>query len=69
MIIGTKNNVLDLEASIATKAHCHFVNKKWLCGMLMNWSAIEMKLQMFMDLRAEQRLGKLNNLPKGMQQC
>ncbi|KAJ8771989.1 hypothetical protein K2173_027166 [Erythroxylum novogranatense] len=32
-------------ARAAIKAHCHFVNKKWLGGILTNWSTIETRLQ------------------------
>lgn len=64
LIVGTKNKAADLVASAAIKARCHFVNKKWLGGMLTNWSTTETRLQKFRDLRAEQRMGKLNSLPK-----
>ncbi|KAJ0010871.1 hypothetical protein Pint_32873 [Pistacia integerrima] len=43
---------------------CHYVNKKWLGGMLTNWSTTETRLQKFRDLRTEQKTGRLNRLPK-----
>ncbi|MQM08573.1 hypothetical protein Taro_041430 [Colocasia esculenta] len=64
LIVGTKNKAADSVASAAIKARCHYVNKKWLGGMLTNWSTTETRLQKFRDLRAEQRMGKLNRLPK-----
>lgn len=64
LIVGTKNKAADSVASAAIKARCHYVNKKWLGGMLTNWSTTETRLQKFRDLRAEQKLGKLNRLPK-----
>ncbi|KAH8972639.1 hypothetical protein BDL97_01G001300 [Sphagnum fallax] len=44
LIIGTKYQAADLVASAATRARCHYVNKKWLSGMLTNWSTIETHL-------------------------
>nr|YP_009109270.1 ribosomal protein S2 [Corallorhiza odontorhiza]AIW51739.1 ribosomal protein S2 [Corallorhiza odontorhiza] len=65
LIVGTKKKAADLVASAAIRARCHYVNKKWLGGMLTNWSTTETRLQKFRDLRAEQKIGKLNRLPKG----
>nr|AKR81002.1 ribosomal protein S2 [Stichoneuron caudatum] len=64
LIVGTKNKTADLVASAALRARCHYVNKKWLGGMLTNWSTTETRLHKFRDLRAEQKMGKLNRLPK-----
>ncbi|KAK8925766.1 hypothetical protein KSP39_PZI018865 [Platanthera zijinensis] len=52
LIVGTKKKVADLVASAAIRARCHYVNKKWLGGMLTNWSTTETRLQKFRDLRA-----------------
>nr|WCQ78571.1 ribosomal protein S2 [Galeola lindleyana] len=65
LIVGTKNKAANLVASAAIRARCHYVNKKWLGGMLTNWSTTEKRLQKFRDLRAEQKMGKLNRLSKG----
>nr|QXO02688.1 ribosomal protein S2 [Chamaegastrodia inverta] len=65
LIVGTKNKAADLVASAAIRARSHYINKKWLGGMLTNWSTTETRLQKFRDLRAEQKMGKLNRLPKG----
>lgn len=64
LIVGTKNKAADLVASAARRARCHYVNKKWLGGMLTNWSTTETRLHKFRDLRAEQKMGKFNRLPK-----
>ncbi|KAK8945657.1 hypothetical protein KSP40_PGU005234 [Platanthera guangdongensis] len=66
LIVGTKKKVADLVASAAIRARCHYVNKKWLGGMLTNWSTTETRLQKFRDLRAEKKMGKLNRLPPKM---
>nr|YP_010479118.1 ribosomal protein S2 [Berberis aquifolium]YP_010480218.1 ribosomal protein S2 [Berberis pinnata]UVJ66893.1 ribosomal protein S2 [Berberis aquifolium]UVJ68193.1 ribosomal protein S2 [Berberis pinnata] len=64
LIVGTKKKAADLVASAAIRARCHYVNKKWLGGMSTNWSTTETRLQKFRDLRAEQKAGRFNCLPK-----
>ncbi|KAK8352397.1 hypothetical protein V6Z11_A05G091800 [Gossypium hirsutum] len=51
-------------AQTAIRARCHYVNKKWLGGMLTNWPTTETRLHKFKDLRTEQKTGGLNRLPK-----
>ncbi|KAF3449772.1 hypothetical protein FNV43_RR05850 [Rhamnella rubrinervis] len=64
LIVGTKNKAADSVARAAIKARCHYVNKKWLGGMLTNWYTTETRLHKFRDLRTEQKTGRLNRLPK-----
>lgn len=72
LIVGTKKKVADSVAWAARRSRCHYVNKKWLGGLLTNWSTTETRLQEFRDLRMEQKLrdlrmeqkiGILNRLP------
>ena len=66
LIVGTKNKAADSDsvARAAIRARCHYVNKKWLGGMLMNWYTMEMILHKFRDLRIEKKMGRLNRLSK-----
>lgn len=64
LIVGTKNKAADLVARAAIRARCHYVNQKWLGGMLTNWSTTETRLHKFRDLRTEQKGGRLDSLPK-----
>nr|WGV42214.1 ribosomal protein S2 [Epimedium ilicifolium] len=64
LLVGTKIIATDLVASAAIRARCHYVNKKWLGGMSTNWSTTKTRLQKFRDLRAEQKRGRFNRLPK-----
>ena len=57
LIVGTKYQVADLIASAAVKSRCHYVNEKWLGGMLTNWSTIETRLQRFQYLQNEEDTG------------
>lgn len=65
LIVGTKkkNKAADSVARAAIRARCHYVNKKWLGGMLTNWYITETRLHKFRDLRREQKTGRLNRLP------
>nr|YP_009529185.1 30S ribosomal protein S2 [Lennoa madreporoides]AXX75986.1 30S ribosomal protein S2 [Lennoa madreporoides] len=64
LIVGTKKKEAESVAWAAIKARCHYVNKKWLGGMLTNWSTTETRLHKFRDLRMEQKTGRFNCLPK-----
>nr|YP_010996943.1 ribosomal protein S2 [Plumbago zeylanica]WPJ72642.1 ribosomal protein S2 [Plumbago zeylanica] len=64
LIVGTKKTATDSVARAAIRARCHYVNKKWLGGMLTNWSTTETRLHKFRDLRMEQKSGRLACLPK-----
>nr|YP_009476863.1 ribosomal protein S2 [Adenocalymma divaricatum]AVM81427.1 ribosomal protein S2 [Adenocalymma divaricatum] len=64
LIVGTKKKAAYSVARAAIKARCHFVNKKWLVGMLTNWSTTQTRLRKFRDLRMEQKTGRLNRLHK-----
>jgi small subunit ribosomal protein S2 len=64
LIVGTKYQAADLVASAAKKARCHYVNEKWLGGMLTNWSTIETRLTRFKQLEEKERAGAISQLPK-----
>nr|WRK68004.1 ribosomal protein S2 [Phylloglossum drummondii] len=63
-MVGTKYQAADLTASAATKARCHYVNKKWLGGMLTNWSTTEKRLQKLRDLENKGKTGGFNGSPE-----
>jgi small subunit ribosomal protein S2 len=64
LIVGTKKRVADLVAQAAIKARCHYVNKKWLGGMLTNWSTTERRLCKFKKLRLELKMVRRNLLKR-----
>nr|YP_010375974.1 ribosomal protein S2 [Xanthopappus subacaulis]UDN42188.1 ribosomal protein S2 [Xanthopappus subacaulis] len=64
LIVGTNDKEALTVEEFATRASCHYVNKKWLGGMLTNWYTTETRLHDFRDLRIEQKLGGLDRLPK-----
>jgi len=64
LIVSTKKTAADLVVRAAIRARCHYVHKKWLGGMLTNWSITETRLEKLIDLTMEQKTGRLNRLPK-----
>nr|YP_001687207.1 ribosomal protein S2 [Aneura mirabilis]B0YPM1.1 RecName: Full=Small ribosomal subunit protein uS2c; AltName: Full=30S ribosomal protein S2, plastid [Aneura mirabilis]ABS54468.1 ribosomal protein S2 [Aneura mirabilis] len=64
LIVGTKYQAADLVVSAASGARCHYINQKWLGGMLTNWSTIETRLQKFRNLEKEKLAGIFERLPK-----
>ena len=63
-IVVGKKGATDLVASAAIRARCHYVNKKWFSGTLTNWSIMKTRLSQFRDLRAEEKMRRLQHLPK-----
>nr|ATG26057.1 ribosomal protein S2 [Monopsis stellarioides subsp. schimperiana] len=64
LIVGTTKKAADLVLRAAIRARCHYVNKKWLSGMLTNWSITETRLKKFRDLRITEKTGRLNRFRK-----
>lgn len=64
LMVGTKYQVADLVASAATRSRCHYVNEKWLGGMLTNWSTTETRLRRFQFLQNGEDTGGFDRLPK-----
>nr|ANP26270.1 ribosomal protein S2 [Monotropa uniflora]ASN78988.1 ribosomal protein S2 [Monotropa uniflora] len=62
LIIGTNKDIADLVLRSALKARCHYVNKKWLGGILTNWVTTEKQLNKLRDLKIEQKGVKLKSL-------
>ncbi|WMV17375.1 hypothetical protein MTR67_010760 [Solanum verrucosum] len=47
LIVGTKNKATDSVEWAAIRTWRHYVNKKWLGGMLTNWSTTEIRLYIY----------------------
>nr|QYB21408.1 ribosomal protein S2 [Fitzroya cupressoides]BBN66556.1 ribosomal protein S2 [Fitzroya cupressoides] len=56
MIVGTKHQT-DYVKLVALEARCHYVNKKWLAGMLTNWFTTEARLEKFKNLTKKKNTG------------
>nr|AJF41934.1 ribosomal protein S2 [Araucaria muelleri]AJF42015.1 ribosomal protein S2 [Araucaria scopulorum]AJF42179.1 ribosomal protein S2 [Araucaria bernieri]AJF42259.1 ribosomal protein S2 [Araucaria luxurians]AJF42338.1 ribosomal protein S2 [Araucaria subulata]AJF42503.1 ribosomal protein S2 [Araucaria rulei]AJF42745.1 ribosomal protein S2 [Araucaria humboldtensis]AJF42825.1 ribosomal protein S2 [Araucaria biramulata]AJF42989.1 ribosomal protein S2 [Araucaria columnaris]AJF43314.1 ribosomal prot len=64
LIVGTKNPAADATESAALGAQCHYVNQKWLGGMLTNWSTTKMKLRKLKYLKKKQDTGGFHQFTK-----
>jgi len=64
LIVGTKKEIGYSLVRAAKKARCHYVHKKWMAGILTNWSTTKMRLHEFEYLRSEQQTGGFNRIKK-----
>ncbi|ESW30590.1 hypothetical protein PHAVU_002G165900 [Phaseolus vulgaris] len=64
LIVGTRKRAVDSVLRAAIRARCHYVNKKWLGGMLTNWCTTKTRLQNFRNLRMQQKMGRFDCFPK-----
>nr|YP_009578822.1 ribosomal protein S2 [Pseudotaxus chienii]AZN62476.1 ribosomal protein S2 [Pseudotaxus chienii]QBK34405.1 ribosomal protein S2 [Pseudotaxus chienii]QBK36455.1 ribosomal protein S2 [Pseudotaxus chienii]QVX28246.1 ribosomal protein S2 [Pseudotaxus chienii]QYB22312.1 ribosomal protein S2 [Pseudotaxus chienii] len=64
MIVGTKNPAADATKLAALAARCHYVNKKWLGGMLTNWFTTEARLKKLKNLMKKKNTGGFERFTK-----
>ena len=70
LIVGTKSQAASIirPAAERCQAHnptqVHYVNHRWLGGMLTNWSTMRVCIRRLVDVEARERNGELDNLPK-----
>lgn len=64
LIVGTKYQAADLVALTAKKSRCHYVNQKWLGGMLTNWTTIKKRLKKLQELESLEAINGFDRFPK-----
>jgi small subunit ribosomal protein S2 len=64
LFIGTKNQATDIIAAKATSCGAHYINQRWLGGMLTNWPTIKTRIKKLQDLELNEQTGLLDSLPK-----
>nr|WKT05756.1 ribosomal protein S2 [Entransia fimbriata]WKT05875.1 ribosomal protein S2 [Entransia fimbriata] len=62
--VGTKQQAADVIAIEARRSKSHYVNYKWLGGMLTNWTTIKARISQLKDLENQNEQGFLELLPK-----
>nr|AII78946.1 ribosomal protein S2 [Epipogium roseum]AIS35799.1 ribosomal protein S2 [Epipogium roseum] len=62
LFVGTSTRSSDLVKIIANKYRCHYVNKKWLRGILTNWSTTEKFLYKLRNFKSIKKKSIFNNL-------
>lgn len=64
LFVGTKNQAADIIAVEASRCGAHYVNQRWLGGMLTNWPTMKTRIKRFKDLEHKEQHGILDSLPK-----
>ena len=64
LFIGTKKQAQEPIAEEATRAGMPYINKRWLGGMLTNFTTIKKRIGLMEQLEARQQSGEFERLPK-----
>jgi small subunit ribosomal protein S2 len=64
LFVGTKRQAADVVASAARKCGQHYVNHRWLGGMLTNWNTISQSIRRLKSLEEEMNGGESGGLTK-----
>jgi len=64
LFIGTKKQAQEPVAQEATRAGMPYINKRWLGGMLTNFTTIKKRIALMEQLEARQQAGEFDRLPK-----
>ncbi|BAZ06914.1 30S ribosomal protein S2 [Calothrix sp. NIES-3974] len=64
LFVGTKRQAAGIIAQEATRCGAHYINQRWLGGMLTNWSTIKTRVDRLKDLERREESGALDLLPK-----
>ncbi len=64
LFVGTKKQTQGPIADYARACGMPFVNQRWLGGMLTNFSTVAGRVKRMVELRAMQRAGDFENMPK-----
>ncbi len=64
LFVGTKKQAQEAIQEEATRANMHFVNNRWLGGMLTNFGTIKKRIKRMEEIRIMQEDGTFDVLPK-----
>ncbi|HCF30763.1 MAG TPA: 30S ribosomal protein S2, partial [Cyanobacteria bacterium UBA11049] len=64
LFVGTKRQAAGIVAQEALRCGSHYVNQRWLGGMLTNWSTIKTRVERLKELERREESGALDLLPK-----
>ena len=64
LFIGTKRQASAIIAEEAQKCGAHYVNNRWLGGMLTNWTAVKNRIERLKDLEKQEADGTFDLLTK-----
>lgn len=64
LFVGTKKQAQDAIAKEAEKCDMHYINQRWLGGLLTNFETIKKRIQRLKELEAMETDGRFDVLPK-----
>lgn len=64
LFVGTKRQAAAVVAKEAQRCGAHYVNYRWLGGMLTNWVTFKTRIKRLKDLEEQQIEGIIDTLPK-----
>ena len=64
LFFGTKRQAAGIIAQEASRCGAHYINQRWLGGMLTNWTTIKTRAERLKDLERREESGALDLLPK-----
>jgi small subunit ribosomal protein S2 len=64
LFIGTKRQAAGIMAEVAKKCGAHYVNKRWLGGILTNWSTVQNRVEYLKEINKKEEDGVIDRLPK-----
>ena len=64
LFVGTKRQAAGIMAQEASRCGAHYINQRWLGGMLTNWVTIKTRADRLKDLERREESGALDLLPK-----
>jgi len=64
LFIGTKRQAASIVADEAKKCNSHYVNNRWLGGILTNWATDQKRVQYLKELNTKEESGEFDRLPK-----
>ncbi len=64
LFVGTKRQAAGIVAQEASRCGSHYVNQRWLGGMLTNWATIKTRVERLKELERREESGALDLLPK-----
>ena len=64
LFVGTKRQASGIIKEEAQRCNSHFINNRWLGGILTNWSTVQKRIQYLKELDQKEEDGLLDLLPK-----
>ena len=64
LFVGTKKQAQETIQTEAARCGMFFVNRRWMGGMLTNFSTVKKRIERLQELRRQQQVGQFEQLPK-----